>query len=586
MVPFNFSGCSGWLHPASHTRGVVLLGSFGFEDLCARRSMTVLGELLAEAGAPTLRFDWAGTGDALDIEANADRLDLWESNVHEAVDTLKTRCGVTEVVLVGLRLGAMLAARAAAARQDISRIAMIAPPLHGKAWRREMSTLGRIMAPAGSLDPGFAGLDCGGFRMGPEALAGISAFRWTDLPAQAAPQVDLFGAGPSAALDPIRDALEARGAVVSTDVFHGYDDMMCDPTASRTPLATLRHLTDLIAKDLPVAASNSAFSARPRLTGPGFTEESVLLAHPRLTGVLCAPAKAGQRREALIMLNAGAIPHTGWGRMHVDVARTLAQRGVASLRLDLPGLGDNAGPADPEVASLFAAKRRDEIGAGIDLLQARGFDAITVMGACSGAYQAFHAGIADPRIANLVLVNQLCFVWSNIYAIQLNAWQATKSRTMQAQLAAEPAGEETLSAARSLAQLLPFAKKIAKESLSALMSLQTMATHALGRENPVEAGFLALSSRGARVMLTYSEGDAGLLELERHMGPQGARAMALPGVEMTILPNADHMLTPAPARAEFTARLIDFMDRGCGELTNAADPALRDEALRDEARRA
>ena len=243
-----------------------------------------------------------------------------------------------------------------------------------------------------------------------------------------------------------------------------------------------------------------------------------------------------------------------------------AGEGRLSLRLDLPGIGDSASLSDPPVASLYSRKMTGEVTQAIGWLKDRGYRRITLAGACSGAYQAFHAAIEDERVDQLVLLNQLCFVWGKSYSIQFNAWQATKARAMQVQLAGDD-NEKSLAAARSLARLLPIARKAAKTSISALMSLQTMAANALARENPIEAAFANLSARGARVLLAYSEGDAGLAELERHLGPEGQNATSLPGVEKFTIENADHMLTSVQAREIYGDRLVTFLDSA--EMHNA-----------------
>src|SRR5690606_3214765 len=46
-------------------------------------------------------------------------------------------------------------------------------------------------------------------------------------------------------------------------------------------------------------------------------------------------------RPVVIFLNAGVLHRVGPHRLHVNLARRLAARGLSSLRLDLSGIGDS-----------------------------------------------------------------------------------------------------------------------------------------------------------------------------------------------------------------------------------------------------
>jgi alpha/beta superfamily hydrolase len=70
---------SGWLHrgvgPSSS--GVVICNPFGFEVICAHRTLRHLADSLAGAGLPTLRFDYDGTGDSAGDDRDPKRLEAW-----------------------------------------------------------------------------------------------------------------------------------------------------------------------------------------------------------------------------------------------------------------------------------------------------------------------------------------------------------------------------------------------------------------------------------------------------------------------------------------------------------------------------
>jgi len=132
IVPVAFDDCVGWLHAVPGERGVVLCSAFGYEELCNRRTMHDLACSIAGAGLPVLRFDYHGTADSAGNGEDPDRVTTWIVNIGAAIDLLRRETGVSEVALVGLRLGALLAACAAASRRDVSGLALWPRRIPGK----------------------------------------------------------------------------------------------------------------------------------------------------------------------------------------------------------------------------------------------------------------------------------------------------------------------------------------------------------------------------------------------------------------------------------------------------------------------
>jgi uncharacterized protein len=92
--------------------GALLCNAFGEEHIRSHRTNVALAFLLAEAGVPTLRFDYYGTGDSQGGLETASR-QQWLADVEAAAGELRRRTGAGQLTLVGLRLGATLAALAA-----------------------------------------------------------------------------------------------------------------------------------------------------------------------------------------------------------------------------------------------------------------------------------------------------------------------------------------------------------------------------------------------------------------------------------------------------------------------------------------
>ena len=568
MFPVTFDQCAGWLHPAGGARGVLICGSIGFESLCSHTALARLAGASAALGQPALRFDFHGCGDSAGCLDDPDRLATWKQNILAAAAFLRARTGVREIALVGLRLGASLAAEVLGDIEGLTHVALIAPPTSGKAYVRELKAMSRLIGGDAQAQP-HGGLNVAGFGLSAMLMADVGALTGEVC---VAPGLKILALGREPPVHhPLLAAFNAAGCDVTREVFAGYDAMMCDPTASQTPVAALARIAEWITADAATAGARLQKPVCARIGASHFTEQAVTLgARGDLAGVYCGPAQAAPRR-ALVIVNAGAIHHVGWARGSVDLARRLAGAGIASLRLNFSGVGDSFAAGEIAGDPLYVRTRKHDIIAAIDWLEAQGLREFGILGACSGAYQALQATLADNRISRVALVNQLCFVWGPAYALQLAAWRSTKSAVASNALAVEQhnAGE----AARLLNAVLPHAKTLAKTAFSALTSLMAMAQNGFSSANVVEDWFETLSARGVRVAMVYSDDDPGLVELERWLGPHGARATRLPGVAKHMLGPADHMLTQIRARealGNVALELFDVAAQGAQDAERAA----------------
>jgi len=121
--------CFGWYHAASGggPLGLVICPPLFHEMIAAHRSLQHLAERASASGIPSIRFDYHGTGDSAGSDLDPHRLAAWVGSVQAACDALRRRSGVPQLVLVGVRLGALLAELAARARYDVAGLALWAP---------------------------------------------------------------------------------------------------------------------------------------------------------------------------------------------------------------------------------------------------------------------------------------------------------------------------------------------------------------------------------------------------------------------------------------------------------------------------
>ena len=97
-------------------RAAVLCNPWGPEYIYAHRALRQLAKRLSLAGCHTLRFDYFGTGISAGDMVDAE-LAGWKGDIETAIDEVMDLTGAKRVALLGLRLGATLAASVAATRQ-------------------------------------------------------------------------------------------------------------------------------------------------------------------------------------------------------------------------------------------------------------------------------------------------------------------------------------------------------------------------------------------------------------------------------------------------------------------------------------
>lgn len=121
-----------------------------------------------------------------------------------------------------------------------------------------------------------------------------------------------------------------------------------------------------------------------------------------LLGVLTTPSEDRPADTAVILLNAGLLHHVGPNRLHVDLARRLADQGYSALRFDLSGIGDSE---LPDSGILDIERSRQDVIHAMDALSNLGIRRYVLMGLCTGAYNAFRAALGDDRVVGCVLID-------------------------------------------------------------------------------------------------------------------------------------------------------------------------------------
>jgi hypothetical protein len=128
----------------------------------------------------------------------------------------------------------------------------------------------------------------------------------------------------------------------------------------------------------------------------------------RLFGILTQPGvphRDARELPVFVLLNAGLLHRVGPYRLHVRLARALAEMGFSSLRVDLAGKGDSSGVSGLTNQQSVAADYEEIVG----VLESRlGRLPLVLGGLCSGADNAIRLAPADPRVNGMLLLDPVC----------------------------------------------------------------------------------------------------------------------------------------------------------------------------------
>ena len=270
-----------------------------------------------------------------------------------------------------------------------------------------------------------------------------------------------------------------------------------------------------------------------------------------LVGIVAEPSTPKQLPKILI-LNAGVLHRVGPHRLHVRLARRLAELGHVATRLDLSGIGDSrALPSQMTFRQSSVADIRTALDGLAEDKPDMGF---ILFGICSGADNALAASEVDPRIVGLVLVDPPA------YASRRSRFRQLSDQGGSVWLKLPVRGVEWLFRRLGLGR-----KRSSGDAAS------QAATG--GREMPpIEAYRRQLNllvDRGVRILAVYS-GALGA----RYNGPDQLfeHFPELRGkMECAFFPTANHTFTELSAQSELESRVVRWCLEG-QEATLAREP--------------
>lgn len=577
-VVFNATGngCFGWFHPArepSRGIGVVLCRPMGYEAICSYQTYTQLAENLSEAGFDCMRFDYDGTGDSAGSDTDAHRVNAWVKSITTAALTLKKLSGVSRLSLFGVRLGATLAAEAALKIDNVTSLVLWAPCVTGRAFVRELRA-GSALRSQPEPEEGDAterNIESLGHLYTPQTIRELTTLKCLH-PGQApAERILIIDRDDLPCEKSLAAGYADMGIEVTQTVLPGYAGMMAEPHEGALNHITLDRITNWLS-----ALPTSLVSRLPptQLAAPGPIEllmdgirESALRFGPTqsLFGIVTEPTELSSSESTcetgILMLNVGRNHHIGPNRIYVKMARAWAKFGYRALRFDMLGIGESSHDDSGSLTSLYSRDSSEDVHAAVDCLIARGCKKIVTLGICSGAFVAFQAALADPRISGQILMNPRLLEWREDQ--QISGWQRSmllpyKSIEFYRRALFKPAVYKRV--LRGEVNV----KGIAKRFWSVMQARFERGAQQMVKGVPLESSVLEkvklLSARGTDTLLIMAADDDGRDYIEFHFGVRGSRLRNDTNFRMVVVEDSDHTFSRAKAQQLTISTIQEHLD--------------------------
>jgi alpha-beta hydrolase superfamily lysophospholipase len=385
------------------------------ERLAADYSWRLLAGKLTELGFAALRFDFSATGDSAGCGSDPDLVASWVSDVHTALDHARTATEAP-VVLLGHRLGALLAVEALRGGARTDALVLWDPVLRGKRYLRELRAQQLLAVPGEEAGPASGWADVPGDDLSVTTAAQIARLNLLAGGALPIPRNLVLGrTGAEDALRPLTEGtagtvegLDGQAELLNLDpiqAVHAYDTVtrisswIDDATGPNTPRRSF-------AVDAPMSLAAPAAATLTVNTEPAgwdmrsvewaerrVVERAGFFAGGRIFAIVTEPSPEAVRSSAatpptVLLLSAGVEVHTGPGRLWVDLARQWACRGLRVIRCDMPGIGESPASAGGLPQPVYEADTIDDLEALVREIAPDDPGSVTLLGMCSGAYNA------------------------------------------------------------------------------------------------------------------------------------------------------------------------------------------------------
>ena len=408
---------------------------YGEECDFARQMLVEWARTLSGEGFWVMRFDYRGHGDSSGEFEQFTADDLL-ADVSAAAEELKLRTGLPCAGCCGLRLGATLAAAAAAQWKTNPLLVLWEPVVQGRGCIDEMlrsvvasrqpgepmqttAQMRQQMADGGQVFVRGRGLNAA-ICEAMESLDLMALGRPTSSPmlivqTAAAPGSSVRRGLSSLHLCYSHDAPTDLSVVAAPPLWGGrleneHNARVRPQELFGTTLAWIReHAPPQPSRRAAARTKTPAVISVMPDTADGERAVSYTVDGAQVRGVLHLPAEPSPGRPAVVIPPHG-ISRGGFNRLYVKLARELARAGWAALRFDGRGMGDSDGWASFETGvDLFLAVENglhvEDAMAGIDFMEREvGASSAVLAGACGGGITSALVAARDERVLGVVFL--------------------------------------------------------------------------------------------------------------------------------------------------------------------------------------
>ncbi len=576
----------GWYHAAAQAArpdvGVVICAPYGYEMMCTYRACRHLADRCAANGVPALRFDYDGTGDSAGSDHDPDRVNAWVQSIGLAIDELKARSGVADVVLFGFRFGALLAAEYAR-QHPVNALVLMAPIASGRMFVRELRVL-EVMHGGRPTDGEGASDDTLGYHLSSETRADLARIDLTKVVGPPARHALIIGREDlPAAEQPLVETLTAAGVAVSSTVTSVFPGMVVAPHQVVVPFQLWDDVVRWV-QDVPPSPPQmrASFSAQ----SPGGPAQLAIVETPdgpvretfvsdgKVFGVLCRPVESRTPSAStvapfraplptVLLLNIGMNHHVGCHRLWVTASRMWARRGYQVLRLDSSGIGDSASGDLRAERALYSGQAIEDVRRVMNVLEkSHGARRFLLCGLCAGAFTAFHTAVADSRVSGIVMINLRAFEWHEDDTLEEYQRRTLKPANFYRRAALQPRSWIRLAKGdlhtRTIATRL-----LRRASIRARVTWRQMrdAVRGAGAGPSIADNMKMLCRRGTEVLMIFGSDEPGLDVMEEQLGTGASRMHDEPLFRVATIAGADHTFTGRAERHELLTMLDEHLPR-------------------------
>lgn len=554
--------------------GVVIASPISYEHLHSYRSLRHLADELAKQGFAVLRFDWHGCGDSAGADHDSDRLTTWERNLADAVQWMQEQAEQSSVSVVGLRMGASIAALVS--RQfPIENLVLWAPILKGKSYVREMQAID-MTGEARSQELETNVIEAGGFLLNESTAAEIGTIQLQEnLPG--CQELLVVSDSDFAADNRFVSACRNEGIGTDHAIIGGLREMLAEPHRSQVPKDALSKIVEWLSQRRPaleVPICFHGFSESSSLTEAGFQEQSIRISeNPDLFGILTSPPHDDlSNLPVVLLLNAGATTRIGPGRLNVHLARRLAETGFRSFRLDFQGLGDSLQSIPERENDSYASTVFRDIQITIEKLRKNhGLKSCVLVGLCSGAYASFQAAaqLNEATIRESILINPLTFFWKEGMTIDDDPGRHLIRQHYYRSVMRDPEKWVRFLTGRSKTGFLGAARIIVRKL--GLMLIKTGSRKSPESPEPISefpehprqqnlSGDLErIVQRNRHLTMFFSSSDPGYAILNHFARKTAAKLNRLGRLDFKFIPNADHTFSREVPRTKLIEEIVTHL---------------------------